>query len=210
MILLGLLLSTAAHAADISAGVLTNVNDPFVRRNALAVHGRHHLTPTISVGGLVDFAPDRGSDDWRPLTTQLVEENSVSPDISKTSWTVALPLGIDPLRTDLGPASTATQVYMGPAMMRTVDDLEALQAVGDPRAEATQFQTHVGVVWGLTTDILWPGNIGARFRLHRATHIETVNATTLQMKSNFMLGFEVLMLLSKPPSGAGGPAAGGA
>ena len=41
-------------------------------------------------------------------------------------------------------------------------------------------------------------------------NIETVNATTLQMKSNFMLGFEVLMLLSKPPSGAGGPAAGGA
>lgn len=205
-----LLFAATGHAMEVGGGVQAVVNDPFLRQRGLVVAARHHLTQSVSVGLLGTYYPDRDTADWTKLTTQLVEENSVSPDLSKQGLTLALPVGIDPLYTRVGQFHIEAQLYVGPAVIRTKDDLAALQAEGDERAESTQFQTHLGSVFGFTSDLFWTDKTAVRFRIHRQTHIETVSGTTLEMKGNFMLGAEFVYMLSAPPWGRVGPSSGGA
>jgi len=185
-----LLATPTSHAAEASVGVQQVWNDPFLSMTGLVVTGRHHLSDALSVGIHASFSPDLGTGNWTQLTTQLVEETSISPDISKQGLAVAVPVGFDLLRTRAGDLDAVTRAYAGFGAVRTKDDLEALQAVGDERAMSTEFQTHPTTVFGLESDLFWSPDSGVRLRLHSMKYIETVNATTLEMKNNALVGLE--------------------
>ena len=77
------------------------------------------------------FSPDFGKGDWKPITEQLVEENKVSPDISKILWTTAANFQFSPIygKFALQRGTINFDMFgvfcMG--VVGTVDDLEALQ-----------------------------------------------------------------------------------
>ena len=61
-------------------------NDPFLNRYIIGTTLAYNVTEIFAVETSFDFAPDLGESDWKPLTKQLVEENHVSPDISKLTY----------------------------------------------------------------------------------------------------------------------------
>ena len=58
-------------------------NDPFINRYLAGVGVAYHATEIFAIEANLGYAPNLGEADWKPLTTQLVEKNKVSPDISK-------------------------------------------------------------------------------------------------------------------------------
>ena len=57
-------------------------NDPFLNRYIVGAGLIYNLTEIFAVEVNMDFSPDLGDADWKPVTKQLIEENHVSPDIS--------------------------------------------------------------------------------------------------------------------------------
>jgi outer membrane beta-barrel protein len=167
-------------------------NDPFLNRYIVGTGLGYHWTEIFATELSLDFAPDFGTGDWKPLTTQLVEENSVSPDISKLTLAGSLTFQYSPIYGKVavvGRNIILFDIYgaFGMGMTRTKDDLEALQAVGDERAQSTEFQTHPTTNFGGGLRIIFGENIAARVEGRSLVYIETVNATTLEMKNNLIL-----------------------
>ncbi len=167
-------------------------NDPFLNRYIVGTGFGYHWTEVFATELNLDYAPDFGTGDWKPLTDQLVNENSVSPDISKLTFAGNLTFQYSPIYGKVavvGRNIVLFDIYgaFGMGMTRTTDDLEALQAVGDPRAESTQFQTHPTTNFGGGLRIIFGENIAARVEGRSLVYIETVNATTLEMKNNLIL-----------------------
>ena len=167
-------------------------NDPFLNRYIVGTGLAYHVTEVFAVEGTFDFAPDLGEGDWKPLTTQLVNENSVSPDISKLTMFGSLTFQYSPIYGKLaivGRDIILFDVYgnFGMGFTRTTDDLNALQAQGEERAMATEFQTHPTTNFGGGLRIIFGESIAARVEARSMVYIETVNATTLEMKNNLIL-----------------------
>lgn len=178
-------LEFSPHAAFVA-------NDPFLNRYIVGAGLGYHLTEVFAIEASFDFAPDLGDGDWKPLTTQLVEENSVSPDISKLTLFGALTFQYSPIYGKLAVVGNNIILFdiygaFGMGMTRTTDDLEALQAVDDPRAQATENQVHPTTNFGGGLRIIFGENIAARVEGRSLVYIETVNATTLEMKNNLIL-----------------------
>ena len=76
---------------------------------------------------------------------------------------------------------------VGMGFAQTSDDLEALQAVGDPQAEATQNQVHPTTNFGGGVRVVLGESFAFRIEGRSLVYIETVNSTTLEMKNNFVL-----------------------
>lgn len=167
-------------------------NDPFLNRYIVGTGLGYHWTEIFATEVNFDFAPDFGSGDWKPLTDQLVTENSVSPDISKLTLSTSLTFQYSPIYGKVavvGRNIILFDVYgaFGMGATRTKDDLEALQAVGDERAQSTEFQTHPTTNFGGGLRIIFGENVAARIEGRSLVYIETVNATTLEMKNNLIL-----------------------
>jgi outer membrane beta-barrel protein len=167
-------------------------NDPFLNRYIVGGGFAYHVTEIFAVEASLDVSPDLGQSDWKPLTTQLVEENNVSPDISKLTLFGSLSFQYSPIYGKVAVAGRKIinfDIYgnFGMGATRTADDLEALQAVGDPKAIATQFQTHPTTNFGGGLRIIFGENLAARVETRSLVYIETVNATTLEMKNNLIL-----------------------
>jgi outer membrane beta-barrel protein len=179
---------------ELSPHVAFVSNDPFLNRYIVGTGVGYNLTEIFAIEGMLDFSPDLGTGDWKPLTTQLVEENHVSPDISKLNLFGSACFVFSPI---YGKAAISGRklinfdIYgkFGMGATRTADDLEALQSVGDPRAEATQFQVHPTTNFGGGARIIFNENLAMRVEGRSMVYIETVNATTLEMKNNFILQF---------------------
>jgi len=167
-------------------------NDPFLNRYIVGAGFGYHITEVFAVETSIDFAPDLGEGDWKPLTTQLVTENNVSPDISKLTLFGAATFQYSPIYGKVavvGRNIVNFDVYgaFGMGFTRTTDDLTALGAEDDPRAQITQFQTHPTTNFGGGLRIIFGESIAARVEARSLVYIETVNATTLEMKNNLIL-----------------------
>ena len=167
-------------------------NDPFLNRYIVGTGFGYHITEVFAVETSIDFAPDLGEGDWKPLTTQLVTENNVSPDISKLTLFGAATFLYSPSYGKVavvGRNIVNFDVYgaFGMGFTRTTDDLTALGAEDDPRAQITQFQTHPTTNFGGGLRIIFGESIAARVEARSLVYIETVNATTLEMKNNLIL-----------------------
>ena len=167
-------------------------NDPFLNRYIVGTSLAYNITEIFALEASFDFSPDLDERDWKPLTTQLVEENHVSPDISKLTYFGSLTFQFSPIYGKVALSGRNIINFdifgnFGFGITRTADDLEALQATGDPRAEATQFQAHPTTNFGGGLRIIFNENLAARVEARSLVYIETVNSTTLEMKNNFIL-----------------------
>ena len=164
------------------------VNDPFLKlRGPGLTFSKTSPNPSLSHQIDVFYMPDLEKADWTPLTTQLVEENSVSPDISKmryhinyqTEWKLFY-FQDSKRRMDLF-------LQGGIGLIQTVDDLTALQKEDDPQAQSTEVQLHPTLNIGISTQI---SNVytdqNIVFACKNVRYIETIDGTTLEMKSNLI------------------------
>ena len=204
------LMTEPAAAAEFSLGATQTYNDPFLKQLAAMVGTAQSIAPGVRAGVNASLFLDRGESDWKNLTEQLVNENHVSPDISKRAWDVSFLLAVEPFRGRVGGISTGLGMYGGLGLVGTVDDLAALQAEGDPRAESTESQIHPSQVWGTFSDVMLSETFSVRFRWHHVSYIETVNATTLESKGNAQFALEAVWTpdarsgMGKPTMAGGG------
>lgn len=184
-----LLLCTPAHAEEglsrhrVALGVQlgATTNDPFVVRKWLGGEVALAVGPVAEVYARGLLAPDLGTSDWKPITTQLIAENHVSPDISKLIAQGELGMSFNlvssPGRRFRVPLS------LGLGLVRTRDDLHALQAEDEPEAQATELQNHPATCWhlgamGRPLDWLELG-----VELSSIRYIEVIHSTTLESKN---------------------------
>lgn len=173
------------HAAFVS-------NDPFLNRYIVGAGVGYHITEIFAIEGMIDFSPDLGEGDWKPLTTQLVNENNVSPDISKLTYFGEASFVFSPI---YGKAALRGRniinfdIYgkFGMGATATSDDLEALQAEGKPTAVATQNQVHPTTNFGGGARVVFNQNVALRVEGRSMIYIETVDSDTLEMKNNFII-----------------------
>lgn len=192
MMLSLLLLATQAGATDrveATLGFEHVINDPFVKTTGLRATLGYGLSDRAAIELSGGYYPDLGSGvDWTSLTRQLVENNHVSPDISRISRRGELTLRLTPFEGKVGRGTTFVSGRAGFGLVRTVDDLEALQVdSSDTQAVSTAVERHPTAVWGFST--------GYRFRflqlsleVERVRYIETVYGTTLENKAPLFTG----------------------
>jgi outer membrane beta-barrel protein len=176
------------------------VNDPFLNRYIVGTGVGYHITEIFAVEASFDFAPDLGEADWKPLTSQLVKENHVSPDISKLTYFMSTVFQFSPIYGKVAVMGRDIVNFdlfgsFGMGLTRTKDDLRALQAEGDPRAMSTQFQMHPTTNFGGGLRIIFGENFATRLEGRSMVYIETVNATTLEMKNNFIIQASASMFI---------------
>jgi hypothetical protein len=197
MLLLALLSTAQAEMpASASLGISWTTNDPFLKRRGLSGSYAQPLGRDFGLLAEASLMPDFGEADWTSLTKQIVEENNVSPDISKRMLDASLSLTI--LLTELADDEKRIPLYgyCGIGISKTVDDLAALQAEGDIRAESTAVQIHPEGKWGLYIQpTLKNSAMAVRLKGGSSTYIETVNGVTLEMKNNYDVGIELALNL---------------
>jgi outer membrane beta-barrel protein len=172
-------------------------NDPFLNRYIVGSGLNYNITEIFAIEANLDFSPDLAEGDWKPLTKQLIEENHVSPDISKLTYFGNVNFLFSPIYGKVavvGREIINFDIYgsFGMGATRTSDDLKALDTTsGDDRAEISQHQTHPTTNFGGGVRVIFGKNIAARLEGRSMVYIETVNATTLEMKNNMLLQMSV-------------------
>lgn len=171
-------------------------NDPFLNRYIVNGVFDYHLTEIFSLEAQLGYSPILGgggeSDpDWKPLSKQLLLENSVSPDISKLTAHGSVGLMYSPIygKAAVGHKIIVFDIYggFGLGATQTTDDLVALQAENEPDAIATQNQWHPTTVINVGARVAFNPTVAARIEGKSMSYIETVSSTTLEMKNNFIL-----------------------
>lgn len=163
-------------------------NDPFLNRYIIGAGINYHLTEIFALELTLDYSPDFGRADWKPLTKQLVDKNSVSPDISKMTFAGNASFLYSPIygKVAIGRKIIAFDIYgaFGAGATVTNDDLDALQTdETDQRAVATATQTHPTTNVGGGMRVSFTPNLAARIEVRSMSYIETINSTTLEMKN---------------------------
>lgn len=171
-------------------------NDPFLNRYIVGGTFDYHLTEVFAFSAQLGYAPILGQGgqddpDWKPLSKQLLLKNSVSPDISKLTLNGSAGLAYSPI---YGKAAVGRKIiifdiygHFGLGIVRTSDDLLALQRVGEESAIATQNQFHPTTVIGAGARVAFSPLVAARVEGKSLSYIETIDSTTLEMKNNFIL-----------------------
>ena len=168
-------------------------NDPFLNRYIIGTGLNYNLTEIFAVEMNMDFSPDLGDTDWKPLTKQLIEENHVSPDISKLTYFGSATFLFSPVYGKVAVVGRRIINFdifaaFGMGVTRTSDDLEALDTEAtDDRAVATQHQMHPTTNFGGGARIIFDENLALRIEGRSLVYIEAVNATTLEMKNNLLI-----------------------
>lgn len=183
-------LKIGRYEASPKFGFVTN--DPYINRLLLGASFTAHVTEIYGFELDVAFSPDLGEADWKPVTKQLILENQVSPDFSRILWYSHLDFEFSPIYGKvavLGRGIVNFDVYgtFGAGAVGTRDDLEALQAENDVKAQSTASQVHPTTNIGGGLRILLNPTVAVRVEGKSLLYIETVSATTLEMKGTFAL-----------------------
>lgn len=183
--------ATAAVTPVIGLGAEITVNDPFVATRGLHLGGDAEVWPWLRVGVIGGLYPSFDEGDWRRQTSQLIDHNNVSPDISRIVWRGAGQVTLLPLRQTVGDRERAFGMVIGMGAVHTEDDLELVQAVGLPSAEATASQIHPITHVGLVGEVWW-GDWGGRLRMERSTYTEVLFQTVQESKVPSWVGIDVV------------------
>ncbi len=171
-------------------------NDPFLNRYIVGAVIDYHLTEIFALEAQLGYAPILGQGgcddpDWKQLSCQLLEKNSVSPDISRLTAHGSFGLAFSPIygKAAVGRRIIAFDIYgnFGIGATQTTDDLVALQAENEPAAIATQEQWHPTTIIGGGARVAFSEGLAARMEVKSMTYIETVNSSTLEMKNNLIV-----------------------
>ncbi len=192
--LLCLISTTLAGQVGLTGGMEWVGNDPFLRRSGHRIGAEYALNRHLRAGISGAFYPDLGQADWTPLTDRLVRDYHISPDLSPMTLAGRFELRVAPFVHRIGILEAHTGGYVGLGAVVTRDDLEALQAEGETRYEATQDQLHPSTTWGLFSEV-GGDTVRGRLRLERTTYLETVASTIIEMKGTMLWSLEVTVWL---------------
>lgn len=188
--MIALLLGGALAATpEASLGLTYNWDDPFVRPVGLHASVGLALRPWISARFTGAWLPISGEASWKPLTTQLIEEPRVSPDLSYMTGLGAAEVQISPARGASGGWERALGLTAGVGFVHTADDLALQGGAGDPSFEATASELHPTGSYGLAGE-LWRGAWGARLRLERVYYVEWVASEVRERKTPTWIALE--------------------
>lgn len=173
------------------------VNDPFLNRFIIGAVADYHFTEVFGVELQIAYAPIFGTGgetdpDWKQLSKQLRELNSVAPDISKLTFNSSLSLMFSPI---YGKAAIFRTILIfdifgnfGAGIVQTSDDLVALGAdESDDEAVATQNQWHPTTIIGGGMRVAFNRTVAIRLEGKSMTYVEVINSSTLEMKNNFIV-----------------------
>lgn len=172
-------------------------NDPFINRYLAGVGLAYHVTEIFAIEANLGYAPNLGEADWKPLTKQIVEENNVSPDISKLTLFTNTGFQFSPIYGKValnGRRIINFDIFaaFGIGITQTQDDLDALGAdESDAAAINTAVQWHPTTNIGGGVRVIFNDMIAFRLEGRSLIYIETVESTTLEMKNNFILAGSV-------------------
>ncbi len=184
------------HRYEVGPSIGFVANDPFLNRYIIGGVFDYHVTEVFAIEAQVGYAPILGGGgcddpDWKPLSCQLLEKNSVSPDISRLTAHGSLGLQFAPIygKAAVGDKIIAFDIYgtFGAGVTNTVDDLVALQAVGVEEAELTENQVHPTTTIGGGARIAFSELLAFRTEVKSMTYIEVVKSETLEMKNNLVV-----------------------
>lgn len=187
------------HRYEVGPSIGFVANDPFLNRYIIGGVFDYHATEIFAIEAQVAYAPvlgqgGCGDPDWKPLSCQLLEKNSVSPDISRLTAHGALGLQFSPIygKVAAGNSIVAFDIYgtVGLGLTATEDDLVALQADDEPPdgpAHRTQSQVHPTTVMGGGARVALSELVAVRMEVKSMNYIETVKSTTLEMKNNLVI-----------------------
>jgi outer membrane beta-barrel protein len=169
-------------------------NDPFINRYLAGASYTYHLTEIFAVEVIGSYSPDFGDADWKPITAQLVNENKVSPDISKLTYYGNLNFQFSPIYGKIAIGDRTIMNFdvfgaFGTGIAHTLDDAEAMQAEAGEDFDffATQSQHHATTNFGGGMRFIFSKNLALRIEGRSMQYIETIASTTLEMKQNFLL-----------------------
>jgi outer membrane beta-barrel protein len=167
-------------------------NDPFVNRYLFGASLAYHVTEVLGVEVSGFGSPDLGEGDYKAVTRQIIENNQVTPDISKIQFAVSGAFQYSPIYGKIAVGSNKIIGFdifglFGTGVVNTRDDLEALDKTEDPDALATQSQFHPSLVYGGGLRVIFSQGFAARLEGRGLSFIEVIESDTLEMKNNFTL-----------------------
>lgn len=172
------------------AGFLTN--DPFINRYLVGASFAYHVTEVFAVEFDGSYSPTFGDADYKPVTSQLLNENQVSPDISRMMMYGNLNFQYSPIygKVAVGGRNIINfDIFgaFGTGIVNTRDDLTALDAENEPSAQATEAQNHPTTSFGGRFRIIFSETFAFRMEGRSMMYIEALDSTTLEMKQPFMI-----------------------
>ena len=167
-------------------------NDPFINRYLLGADFAYHVTEIFAVEFAGNFSPDLGTADYKGITNQIIDKNSVTPDISKIQFYGTASFQYSPIYGKVAVVGNNIITFdifgvFGTGIVNTKDDLIALQKEDDPAAQATQSQMHPTINFGGGLRVVLSEGFAVRFEGRGLSYIEVLESTTLEMKNNFTL-----------------------
>ncbi len=134
---------------------------------------------------MATYAPDLGDNDLSALTRQLVEDTSVSPDVSRVIARVGGQLRVDIIDKTSGVWRTRLGVLAGAGAVYTEDDLVGRATSDEWKATATQF--HPEWSMALCADAS-RGSWGIRTRIERQSYTEVFTTTVRRPRNLVWVG----------------------
>ena len=178
------------YEGGVGVGFLTN--DPFVNRYLVAPHFAYHVTEIFALEVAGAWSPDFGTGDWKPITEQIIENNEVTPDISKIEFYANGNFQFSPIygKVAVGPDRIINfDIFglFGTGIVNTRDDLEALGKLDEEVAIVTASQFHPTLNYGGGVRVIFSEAFAVRAEGRGLSYIEVIESTTLEMKNNFTL-----------------------
>ncbi|MEQ1564957.1 MAG: outer membrane beta-barrel domain-containing protein [Myxococcota bacterium] len=167
-------------------------NDPFINRYLGSVAFAYHATEVFALEGSFTFSPNLGTADYKAVTEQIINENGVTPDISKIQLYGNVNFQFSPIYGKIALGHSRIIGFdifgvFGTGAVQTLDDLEALGKTTDARAIATQSQWHPSLTYGGGLRVVFNETFAARLEGRGLSYIEVIESDTLEMKNNFTL-----------------------
>ena len=106
------------------SGLELVANDPFVARWGPTMAVEVRPRPWFGIQAAGGYYPQLGESDWSPLLQQLVQENQVTPSLSRITSRERLTVQWIPVQTAFEGVHSEVGLFMGGGLTQTVDDLE--------------------------------------------------------------------------------------
>lgn len=190
-------LALAGPVVSVAAGVEATVNNPYVRRAGPTLSVAWLAAPRVELGLRGVWFPRMGSGGpCEPDATEFtcgISEAGMSPGVAYLTGSLSLELRIAPVVAESGPWQTALGVAAGGGLVTTEDDLELLQAEGEPSdgpAHRTANQAHPATSIALIAELL-RGRWTLRLRFGALEYIEVLHSNNLLLQTELLTSVEV-------------------
>ncbi len=171
-------------------GLVTN--DPFIRRVMFGADLGYHITEVFGVELQGSFSPNFGEGDWKPITSQIINANQVSPEISRMMWHAVATFNFSPFYGKVATVGRTTIIFdiyglFGAGVVGTSDDLTIIQKEEDAKALATQTQVHPAISFGGGLRVAFNKTFALRFEARDISYIGVLESVQLELKNNLAL-----------------------